>query len=174
MEPVSNYIVALGGNPRYLSALAHLGNLIPSTKDRPSYNQNGEAQRNEVTNLIEKNIVGAPRPYWPRREDIKCLIEDVLDGLQVDSKRECPFKVVRYPQEEGEFTAKMKEQRIKWLLEALKVNSRQDAKDLAMKELANFFNPEALDHQDPLGSLSEVSIIKSYVIVRIISIIIRV
>ena len=157
MEPVSNYIVALGGNPRYLSALCHLGNLIPSTKDRPNYNQDGVADKNDVTQLIERTVIGAPRPYWPRREDIKCLIEELYDTLQVDSKRECPWKMVRYPQEEGEFTANMKEERIKWILDALKL-SRPEAKKLVLQEMTNFFNPEMVDEQDPLGSLTEVNL----------------
>lgn len=157
MEPVSNYIVALGGNPRYLSAICHLGNLIPSTVDRPSYNQKGEADKNDVTNIIERTIIGAPRPYWPKREDIKCLIEEVYDCLQVDSKKACPWKMIRYPMEEGEFTAKMKEDRINWMMDALKFDSRNEAKALVLQEMANFYSPEFQDEQDPLGSLTTVS-----------------
>ena len=66
MEPVSNYIVALGGNPRYLSALAHLGCLIPATEDKPNYNQKGEADKNDVTNIVEKTIVENQSSYVHR------------------------------------------------------------------------------------------------------------
>ena len=157
MEPVSNYIVALGGNPRYLSAICHLNCLIPSTKDLPNYNQKGEADKNDVTKLIEKTVIGAPRPFWPRREDVKCLVEEVYDHLQVDSKRECPWKMVRYPLEEGEFAANMKDERIAWMMDALKMESKSEAKALVLKEMANFYSPDALDEQDPLGSLTAVS-----------------
>ena len=152
--------MALGGNPRYLSAICHLGNLIPNSKDRTAYNYDGTPNENEVTKYIERNIKGAPRPFFPIREDFRGLIEEVYDDLQVDSKSEVPFKVVRYPVADGDKKANMMEERIKWMVTRLK-HPRQLAQRLAEREFYHFFNPEELDHQDPLGSLTEVIIIRS-------------
>ena len=156
MEPVSNYLVATGGNPRYLSAICHLGNLIPNSKDRSAYHADGRPNENEVTRVVERNIKGAPRPFFPIREDFRGLIEEVYDDLQVNSKSEVPWKMVRYPVADGDKKAKMMEARIKWMVTRMK-SPRPIAQHLAEREFYYFFNPEELDHQDPLGSLTEVN-----------------
>ena len=156
-EPISNYIIATEGNPRLLSATTHLGNMIPHTRERPSYTSDGKAVINPDTGIQSKVLVDSPRMYFPLREDVKCIIRKAMDSLQVNRVSETPIKIVRYPQEEGEFKMEMQNARIKWLMDGLN-HTRAEAKELAASELEYFFQPEKdmLDQQDPLGSLTQV------------------
>ena len=141
-----------------MSALSHLGNLIPHTKDRTSYDENGKLDVNPETGLAEKCVIGSPRLHFPIREDMKIQIMQIIrKTLQVDRRPDVPHKVVRYPQEVGKTKANLMSRRIFWLMDCLK-QSRKDAQDLATKEYFNFFQPENLDPQDPLGSLTEVNL----------------
>ena len=156
MEPVSNYLVAFGGNPQLMSALTHTGCLIPHTKDRTSYDENGNLDIDKETGLAEKCVIGSPRLYFPIREDMKLQIMQIIrKTLQVDRRPDVPNKLVRYPQEVGDTKAQLMNRRTTWLVNCLK-QPRKQAQDLATMELYNFFQPENLDHQDPLGSLTEV------------------
>lgn len=157
-EPISNYLVATEGNPRLLSATTHLGNMIPHSRERASYSEDGKAIRNDETGAQEKVIVDSPRMYFPLREDTKCVIRKLFDSLQVARASEQSHKIMRYPQEEGEFKADMQELRIKWIMDCLQT-SRPEAKELAGMELEFFSQPEKedLDEQDPLGSLTKVN-----------------
>ena len=156
-EPVSNYLLALGGNPKVMSALTHVGNLVPHSTDRTAFFPNGNLIVNEETGYAEKFLAGSPRLYFPLREDMKIQITKIIRHvLQVNDNVAVPAKWVRYPQEEGDKKAKLLDQRIKWLVECLKT-SRKDAQDLATKEYFHFFQPEDIDEEDPLGSLTEVS-----------------
>ena len=149
--------MACGGNPQFLSHVCHLGNLIPHSRDRPDYKMDGSPNADSTTQVINRVAIGSARMHFPIREDFRQLIKEVYDELQVDKKSARPYKWVRYPQEEGEIKANLLNSRIKWLTDALK-HSRKDAQDLAKRELANFFNPEAINEDDPLGSLFEVSL----------------
>ena len=165
MEPVSNYLLAMGGNPRFLSATTHLGNMVAHSTDRPVYTYQGQPVKNTTTNIIEKHVVGSPRLGFPIREDFRLIIREVHEALQVNKRANQPYKKVRYPQtsakfgevQPGEFKAEQLQARINWLMDALH-HSNKEARDLATLEFENFFQPEELDHQDPLGSLSQVSI----------------
>ena len=158
MEPVSNYLVAFGGNPQVISAITHTGNLVPHTIDRTSYNENGELDVDRHTGLAEKCVIGSPRPHFPLREDMKIQIMQIVrKTLQVDNRAALPSKMVRYPQEVGDAKAKILNRRVKWLMDRLK-RSRAEAQDLAQNEYFHFFQPENHDPQDPLGSLTEVNI----------------
>ena len=145
----------MGGNPRFLSATTHLGNLVAHSCDRPVYSAKGTPVINEHTRLIERHLVGSPRLHFPIREDFRLIIREVYESLQVNKRSEQPFKRVRYPQSKGEFKANQLQQRITWLVDALN-HTREEAQELATLELENFFNPEDVDPQDPLGSLSQV------------------
>ena len=157
MEPISNYLVATEGNPRWLSAVAHLGNLVPNTIDRPAYNSNGTPVIDRSTGIQDKCLKGSPRAHFPIREDTKSIIRKVIDQLQVAKRADQPVKFVRYPQEEGELKSNLQNERIKWLMDGLN-HSRIESKHLAMEELENLFQPDcdAIDEQDPLGTLSKV------------------
>ena len=161
MEPVSNYLVAFGGNPQLMSALTHTGNLIPHTTDRTSYNEEAKLDVNEETGKAEKCVIGSPRLHFPIREDMKIQIMQIVrNALQVDSRPAVPSKMVRYPQEVGDEKAKLMNRRIYWLMDRLK-QTRTAAQDLATEEYLNFFQPENLDPQDPLGSLTEVNLLEN-------------
>ena len=160
MEPVSNYLAVFSGNPQLMSALTHLGNLIPHSKDRTSYNEEGKLDVNKSTGLAEKCVIGSPRLHFPIREDMKIQVMQIIrKTLQVDRRPDEPSKFVRYPQEVGEIKANLMNRRIAWLMDRLK-QSRKNAQDIATKEYFNFFQPENLDPQDPLGSLTEVILYK--------------
>ena len=145
----------MGGNPKFLSATTHLGNLVTHSCDRPVYTAKGVPVMNEHTRLIERHLVGSPRNDFPIREDFRLIIREVYESLQVNKRSEQPFKRVRYPQSKGEFKANQLQQRIKWLMDALN-HTREESQELATLELENFFQPEDVDPQDPLGSLSQV------------------
>lgn len=147
--------MALGGNPRVLSAFCHLGNLIPHVSDRPDHKKDGAPNLNYVTRIQERTIIGSPRSYWPMREDTKLRLRDIYDDLQVNDASAEPWRWVRYPTEDGEAKAELQNQRIEWLMEGLK-HTRKEASALAEKEFFHFFNADAVDEQDPLGSLTEV------------------
>jgi len=139
-----------------ISALTHTGNLVPHSKERTAYFPDGKLQVNEETGLAEKFLEGSPRLYFPIREDMKLQIMQIIRHvLQVNDNVAVPTKWVRYPQEEGDLKAKLLDQRIKWLIECLKI-SRTDAQELATKEYYHFFQPEGINRRDPLGSLTEV------------------
>ena len=158
-EPVSNYLLALGGNPQVISALTHTGNLVPHSKDRTAYKPNGTPVMNDYTKIAEKFVEGSPRLLFPIREDMKLQIMAIIRKvLQVNDTVVVPTKRVRYPQEEGDKKAKLISQRINWLVECLNA-SREDAQSLATKEYYHFFQPENLDEEDPLGSINEVNYI---------------
>ena len=150
-------MVALGGNPRVLSAFCHLGNLIPYTTDRPDYRKDGAANINHTTGIQERSLIGSARSYWPMREDTKLRLRDIYDDLQVADVGAESWRWVRYPTEDGEAKADLQNQRIEWLMAGLK-HTRKEASDLAEKEFFHFFNADAVDEQDPLGSLTEVSL----------------
>ena len=157
MEPVSNYLVALGGNPQTISSLAHTGNLVVHTKDRPAYKLSGLPDVDYNTKIANRVIIGSPRISFPIREDMRLQIMKIVRKvLQVDSRSEVPFKDIRYPREEGQKKAALLEARKNWLVSLLK-QSKQEAHAFAMAELENFFQQEDIDHHDPLGSLTEVS-----------------
>ena len=80
----------------------------------------------------------------------------IRNTLQVDRRAELPSRMVRYPQEVGEKKANFLNRRIKWIMDKLK-QSKNDAQDLATEEYFHFFQPEGLDEQDPLGSLTKVN-----------------
>lgn len=151
-------MVACGGNPQVLSAFAHIGNLIPHSTDRVDYGSHGNAHTNSTTGIQERVVIGAPKAWWPIREDTKLMLRDIYDDLQVDSKRDKPFMWVRYPIEDGKAKTELQVQRMHWLIDSLK-HTRKDAKELAEKEMAQFLNSdkEALNEQDPLGSLTQVN-----------------
>ena len=107
--------------------------------------------------IIYRAVTGAARMHFPLRENLKTIIRECADELMVDQRSEVPYKYIRYPQEEGELKADLMQARIQWLMNGLKHN-RKEANELAKKELENFFNPEGLDENDPLGSLDEVII----------------
>ena len=159
-EPISNYIIATEGNPRLLAGTTHLGNMIPHSIERPAYSSDGKPMRNSDTGNHEKVLANSPRMYFPLREDVKCVIRKLFDSLQVARTSETPYKIMRYPLEEGEFKAEMQESRIKWLMDCLQ-HTRAEATELAGLELECFAQPEkdALDNQDPLGSLTKVCVI---------------
>lgn len=139
-----------------MSALTHVGNLVPHSKDRTAYYPNGKLWTNEDTGLAEKFLEGSPRIYFPLREDMKLQIMRIIRHvLQVSDNVAVPAKMVRYPQEEGDKKAKLLDQRIKWLVECLKT-SRTEAQDLATKEYFHFFQPENIDEEDPLGSITDL------------------
>ena len=151
--------MAFGGNPQVMSALTHLGNLVPHSKDRTAYFQDGKLITNDETGIAEKFLEGSPRLYFPLREDMKIQIMKIIRHvLQVNDNVAVPAKFVRYPQEEGDKKAKLLDQRIKWLVECLKT-SRSDAQELATKEYFHLFQPEDIDETDPLGSITEVNFI---------------
>ena len=156
-EPVSNYIIATEGNPRLLSATTHLGNMIPHSRERPAYTADGKPVINQDTGIQNKVLVDSPRMYFPLREDVKCIIRKAFDALQVNRVSETPHKIMRYPQEEGDYKMGMQNARIKWLMDGLN-HTREEAKELAALELEYFFQPEKdmVDSQDPLGSLTQV------------------
>ena len=149
----------MGGNPRVLSAYCHLGNLIPQSHDRPDYKRDGSPFLNLDTKIQEKCLVGSPRPYWPNREDTKLRLRAIYDDLQVNDTGVEPWRWVRYPTEDGlkPSKAEIQDERILWLVEHLKY-SRKEAAAVAEKEFFNFYNAEALDEQDPLGTLTEVNL----------------
>ena len=156
MEPVSNYLVAFGGNPQTMSALAHMGNVISNSKDRSAYTLSGLPDTDPETGLLNKVVVGSSRASFPIREDMKLQIMKIVrKALQVDSRTETPFKNIRYPREEGKAKAALLQERKNWLVSMLK-QSKHEAQAFAMAELENFFQQDDLDVQDPLGSLTEV------------------
>ena len=138
-----------------LSAFCHLGNLIPHSKDRPDIRRDGSPFVNFHTGIQERSMIGAPRSYWPMREDTKLRCRDVYDDLQVKSVEAEPWRWVRYPTEDGNAKATLQNERIQWLMNGLK-HSRKEAADLAEKEFFHFFNANELEEDDPLGSLTEV------------------
>ena len=147
--------MALGGNPRLLSAFCHLGNLIPDITDRPAHRKDGAPILNSETKVQERTLIGAPRAYWPMREDTKLRLRDIYDDLQVNDVGEESWRWVRYPTEDGEAKAELQNQRIEWLMTGLK-HTKKEATALAEREFYHFFDAEAVDEQDPLGSLTEV------------------
>ena len=148
--------MALGGNPQTISALAHMGNLIVHTKDRPNYTFSGLPDVDSQTGLANRVIIGSPRVAFPIREDMRLQIMKIVRNvLQVNSRTDMPLKDIRYPREEGQKKAALLEARKNWLISLLK-QSKQEAHAFAMAELENFFQQEDIDFQDPLGSLTEV------------------
>ena len=148
----------MGGNPKFLSAITHLGNLVPHSTDRTAYTPEGKPIKNNTTNLAEKHIIGSPRLGFPVREDFRLIIREVYENLQVNKRAQKPYKFVRYPISKGNFKAEQLQQRTEWLVNALH-HSRKEAQELAAFELENFFLPEDVDPQDPLGSLSQVNLL---------------
>ena len=141
-----------------MSAFAHIGNLIPHVTDRADYGSHGNAHVNNTTGIQERVIIGAPKSWWPIREDTKLMIRDIYDDLQVDSRTgENSYKWVRYPIEDGKAKSELQIERMHWFIDSLK-HSRKDAKELAESEMEYFFNSEASNGEDPLGSLTEVRI----------------
>ena len=131
--------------------------MVPHTKDRPAYQENGKPDKNPETGIIDRFVTNSPRLFFPQREDFKLIIRSaILKSLQVPRRCEQPYKFIRYPKSEGSLKADLLEARINWLMNNLK-QSKFDAKLTATEELANFYSSEALDEQDPLGSLTQVS-----------------
>ena len=141
-----------------LSALTHLGCLVSHSKDRTAYLPNGLPDRDNVTRINNRVVAGSPRTNFPMREDMSLQIARIIRKvLQVPRRTEEPVKMVRYPQEEGDIKATLLSARIDWIMNQLK-QSKTVANNLAQEELANFFRPEELNLQDPLGSLNEVNL----------------
>ena len=156
MEPIKNYQLAFGGNPQTMSALTHLGNLVPHSTDRNAYKKDGTPFIDYSTGIINKVIVGSARQYFGQREDTKLLCRTaILKSLQVPRSSDQPIKNIRYPTEEGEAKADFLVDRINWLVDNMK-HCRQEAQLMAMDEMSSFFQSENLDEQDPLGSLTEL------------------
>ena len=157
MEPVSNYLVALGGNPQTMSAIAHMGNIIVNQSDRPAYTLTGLPDTDPESGLQNRVVIGSSRASFPIREDMRLQIMKIVrKALQVNSRTDTPLKNIRYPREEGGKKANLLQERKNWLIQLLK-QSKQEAHGFAMKELENFFQQEDIDFQDPLGSLNDVS-----------------
>ena len=156
MEPVSNYLVAFGGNPQTMSALAHMGNIVINQSDRQAYTLTGLPDIDRETGTQNRVVIGSSRVSYPIREDMRLQIMKIVrKALQVNSRTETPLKNIRYPREEGGKKATLLQERKNWLVHLLK-QTKQDAHEFAKRELENFFQQEDIDFQDPLGSLAEV------------------
>ena len=148
--------MAFGGNPQTHSALAHMGNIIVNSTDRPALTFAGLPDIDNRTGHQNRTVAGTSRISFPIREDMRLQIMTIVRKvLQVDNRVETPFKDIRYPREEGEKKANLLQARKNWLVALLK-QSKQEAHAFAMEELENFFQQEDIDVQDPLGSLDEV------------------
>ena len=73
--------------------------------------------------------MGAPRAFWPTREDTKLRIRDIYDDLQVNDVNVEPWRWVRYPTEDGVKPSKAETQddRIAWMMDELKYTRKEAA-----------------------------------------------
>ena len=76
-----------------MSALTHVGNLVPHSKDRTAYLPDGKLWVNDETGVAEKFLEGSPRVYFPLREDMKLQIMRIIRHvLQVNDNVAVPAK----------------------------------------------------------------------------------
>ena len=106
-EPVANYTIAMDGSPQFLSNLAHTSSMIPHRYERVKYDlegkpyvfQNGTKKGQKV--YVD---IGSFKRGWPIREADKESIVNICNDLEVDDSVANPFRMVKYPVENGDLT----------------------------------------------------------------------
>ena len=154
-NPILNYKVILEGNPKVASAFAHIKNMIPSLPDRPEINPDGSRSMDPDNGQHKMLPVGEHPLHWPIREDTSILCAQEYNALQVDDTEAVPFKMVRYPREDGQFKAAQQQARAKWFQENLGM-PKGEAEELAFDEMDSLFQMEpgrTWSTADPLKSL---------------------
>ena len=98
--PALEYILTLEGSPEMWSHWAHVGNVVEDYFERYSFNK-----KNEYAKTASGAQMIVPKGSYKRismmREDCKMRIVNCVADLAVEKPDENPFKVMRYPIEDG-------------------------------------------------------------------------
>ena len=98
--PAVEYIVALEGSPEMWSHWAHVTNMIEDFFGRPSYSKQHEHvfKPNGHQMMVP---TGSFKRFSMLREDCKMRLVNCVADLAVDQPDKQPFKLMRYPVEDG-------------------------------------------------------------------------
>ena len=98
--PVQEYILALEGSAEMWSHWAHVSNMIEDFVGRPSFNK-----KNQYVRMSNGEQMMVPKGSFKRismmREDCKMRIVNCVADLATDQPDKKPFKLMRYPIEDG-------------------------------------------------------------------------
>ena len=111
-QPVSNYAVPVEGSNELISAWAHISNMIPNWFPRTMYNNKGYPMKRGGNTLNVDR--GTFKRGFPIREDCRQHIFNVLADLEVDDINRQPFKVMKYPIENGDLMQDFIRERKRW------------------------------------------------------------
>ena len=98
--PAVEYMVALEGSAEMWSHWAHVTNLVEDYFERPAFGKNAEYMRKQDGGLLTVPK-GAFKRISMLRDDCKMRIVNCVADLEVEKPDTYPFKMMRYPVEDG-------------------------------------------------------------------------
>ena len=153
-EPVANYTIAMDGSPQYLSNIAHISNMIPHWHERVRYDNEGKPYRfqdGEKKGQLVYADYGMFKRGWPCRESERESLVNICNDLEVEDAIANPFRLVKYPVENGNLLQKFIEERKKWYMRVLKLKADQ-ALVKVLHEIKIFLSKDVEEGEfDPLN-----------------------